>query len=108
MPESPKVDLLFQYTRDRQGVYAGTETVVELGEQTSTRPPLHTVVTRPEWVRFVVDTIKKHPTREVSFLMHKRVVVDGKRNDTEQTVRLDSRTVEQIKEGSLSAEDLIL
>jgi hypothetical protein len=109
MSESPKVDLLFQYTRARDGVYSGTVTVLETGETASARPPLHTVVTRPEWVKFVVDTIRNHPqTRSVSFLLARPEWKGGRRYDSEHQVKLDSRTVEQIQDGSLTAEDLLL
>lgn len=102
MSESPKVEIVFEYTRARDGVYSGTATVVETGETNSVRPPLHTVVHQPEWVKFVVDTIKAHQeAQNVTFVLHKK-------EGGETRYQLAQRTVEQIKDGRLSAADLVL
>lgn len=102
MSESPKASLLFEYSRDEQGTYAGSVAVLDGITGQSQRPPLHVVVTQPEWVKFVVETIRQHKEIDsVSFALA--------RNDrSKYQYQLDHRTVEKIKNETLEAEDLIL
>lgn len=104
MPESPKaetkVDLVFEYSRARDGVYSGTATVIERG--VSARPPLHVVVHQKEWVSFVVNTIRsQQELGDVSFELKKP-------DRSSYRYTLDQRTVERIKDATYTVEDLIL
>lgn len=102
MPESPKAELLFQYARDEDGIYTGSAELVEVGTTNSMRPPLYVAVTRPEWVRFVVNTIRHHDEIDgVSFALTRP-------DSTKSRYRLDHRTIEKIKDATLEVDDLIL
>jgi hypothetical protein len=101
MSESPKAELLFQYSRAEDGAYSGSAELVEPGTSNSMRPPLYVVVTRPEWVSFVVNTIRHHDVDGVSFALTRP-------DNTKTRYRLDPRTVEKIKDATLEADDLIL
>lgn len=101
MPESSRVEIVFAYTRDEMGVYHGTAET-KLGGGVSERPSLSVVLTRPEWVRFVIDTIQKTENLgAVAFRL-------ARRDNAPHLHYLDSRTVAKIKACALSADDLIL
>lgn len=102
MPESPKAELVFQYVRDADDVYYGSADVHDGLTSTSDRPPMAVALTRPEWVRFVVDTIRQHKEiNKVAFTLTKT-------DHSTHRHFLDSRTIERIKDSSLEADDLIL
>jgi hypothetical protein len=102
MSESPKAELIFEYTRGEDGMYTGSVELLEPGTGESLRPPFFVVVQRPEWVRFVVDTIRSHADVDlIAFNLRKP-------DRTKYRYQLDRRTIERIKDSSLAAEDLIL
>lgn len=102
MSASPRAECVFRYARDVEGVYRGSSQVVEPDGTRSTRPALQVVLSRPEWVKFVVETIKLLPEATA-------VVFDLTKPDS-TTYRhvFDPRTVDKIKREELSLDDLIL
>lgn len=102
MLESPKAELVFRYKRGEDGTYSGSAELVEPATGQSIRPPFFVVVSRPEWVRFVVGTIRHHSDVD-------RVAFDMKKpDDTKFLYYLDRRTIAKIKDTALEADDLIL
>lgn len=101
MPESPKAELVFRFTRDADDTFVGYADLVEPQTGESLRPQLEVAVQQPEWVQFVVAQIRAHADVEkVSFRLKNEGVINS--------YRLDDRTLEKIRDESLSAEDITL
>jgi hypothetical protein len=102
MSASHRAEVVFEYQRDAEGTYTGSVRIQDPDDGDSDRPPLQVVLKHPEWVRFVVETIKQNrDIRRVCFTMRKA-------DNTTHQYRLDARTVDQIKDETLRVEDLIL
>jgi hypothetical protein len=102
MSESPKARLLFEYSRDEEGTYTGSVAVLDGITGQSQRPPLYVVVTQPEWVKFVVETIRHH--REIDSV----AFTLAKSDKSKYQYQLDHRTVDKIKDETTVVEDFIL
>lgn len=99
MSASPRVELVFRYVRDADGLYAGSARVEDASGAHPARP-FH-AGTREAWVTFVYSTLRELAPTQVSLELTRK---DG----TTYRHVVDARTVERIKSGDLGLEDLVL
>lgn len=98
MSASHKVELYFTYVRQDEDRYVGTVHVVEDGIQ---RKQHQVVFTRPEWVRFVVSTIRANPSvKHVSFKFD--------RKDAPYYYVIHEETLDRLRDEQTPVEDFIL
>lgn len=102
MSASPKAELVFRYRLDDTGIYTGSVEVVDEQVGDSMRVPLGVALRRPEWVRFVVSTIRRHKD------IDKVVFAFPREGESEHRHQLSDRTVAQIKDEATRPESLIL